>query len=179
MRRSVQALVNGRHCPVWGTVSLERHCSLLGSMSLLELSLEGAQMLVSLKFRTWVCPGSPPVSNALPNKAVSFHLLALTRTSRARVPQVLTAFLARATCIARLLCPWDSSGKDTGVGCHFLFQGIFATQGLTLRLLCLLHWQAGYLPLVLLGKPRQSLILSVHLLWWPAGLVCLRFSLHF
>ena len=25
----------------------------------------------------------------------------------------------------RLLCPWDSPGKNTGVGCHFLLQGIF------------------------------------------------------
>ena len=24
---------------------------------------------------------------------------------------------------ARLLCPWDSSGKNTGVGCHALLQG--------------------------------------------------------
>ena len=31
---------------------------------------------------------------------------------------------------ARLLCPWDSPGKNTGVGCHFLLQGIFPTQGL-------------------------------------------------
>ena len=31
---------------------------------------------------------------------------------------------------ARLLCPWDCPGKDTGVGCHFLLQGIFPTQGL-------------------------------------------------
>ena len=30
---------------------------------------------------------------------------------------------------ARLLCPWDSPGKNTGVGCHFLLQGIFPTQG--------------------------------------------------
>ena len=29
----------------------------------------------------------------------------------------------------RLLCPWDFPGKDTGVGCHFLLQGIFPTQG--------------------------------------------------
>ena len=29
----------------------------------------------------------------------------------------------------RLLCPWDSPGKSTGVGCHFLLQGIFLTQG--------------------------------------------------
>ena len=24
---------------------------------------------------------------------------------------------------ARLLCPWDSPGKNTGVGCHTLLQG--------------------------------------------------------
>ena len=29
---------------------------------------------------------------------------------------------------ARLLRPWDSPGKTTGVGCHFLLQGIFLTQ---------------------------------------------------
>ena len=29
----------------------------------------------------------------------------------------------------RLLCPWDFPGKDTGVLCHFLLQGIFLTQG--------------------------------------------------
>ena len=36
---------------------------------------------------------------------------------------------------ARLLCPWDSPGKNTGVGCHFLLQGIFPTQGSNLGLL--------------------------------------------
>ena len=29
----------------------------------------------------------------------------------------------------RLLCPWDSPGKITGVACHALFQEIFPTQG--------------------------------------------------
>ena len=29
----------------------------------------------------------------------------------------------------RLLHPWDSPGKNTGVGCHFLLQGIFPTEG--------------------------------------------------
>ena len=28
-----------------------------------------------------------------------------------------------------LLCPWDFPGKGTGVGCHFLLQRIFPTQG--------------------------------------------------
>ena len=44
----------------------------------------------------------------------------------------------------RLLCPWDFPGKNTGVGCYFLLQGIFLTQGLNL---CLLHWQVEFLPL--------------------------------
>ena len=39
----------------------------------------------------------------------------------------------------RLLCPWDSPGKSTGVGCHALLQGIFPTLALNLHLLCLLH----------------------------------------
>ena len=30
---------------------------------------------------------------------------------------------------------WDSAGKNTGVGCHFLLQGIFPTQGLNPGLL--------------------------------------------
>ena len=38
---------------------------------------------------------------------------------------------------ARLLCPWDSPEKNTRVGCHALFQGIFQTQGLNPRVLCL------------------------------------------
>jgi len=33
----------------------------------------------------------------------------------------------------RLLCPWNSPGKNTGVGCYFLLQGIFLTQGIFLK----------------------------------------------
>ena len=29
----------------------------------------------------------------------------------------------------RLLCPWNSPGNNIGVGCHFLLQGIFPSQG--------------------------------------------------
>ena len=53
---------------------------------------------------------------------------------------------------ARLLCPWDSLGKNTGEGCHALLQGIFLTQRLNPHFLCLLHWQSGSL-LVLPWKP--------------------------
>ena len=44
---------------------------------------------------------------------------------------------------ARLLCPWDSPGNNTAVGCPFLVQEIFPTQTLTLHLLLgriLYHW---------------------------------------
>ena len=52
-------------------------------------------------------------------------------------------FVILWTVAARLLCPWDSPGKNTGVGFHPLHQGVFPTQGLYL---CLLHWQADSLP---------------------------------
>ena len=35
----------------------------------------------------------------------------------------------------RLPCPWDSPGKNIGVGCHSLLHGIFPTQGLNPGLL--------------------------------------------
>ena len=45
------------------------------------------------------------------------------------------------------------SRQEYGRGYHFLFQGIFPTQGSNPCLLCLLHWQAGSLPLAPPGKP--------------------------
>ena len=53
----------------------------------------------------------------------------------------------------RLLCPWNFPDKNTGVGCHFLLQGIFPIQGLNLGLLRLLHWQADSFTTVPPGKP--------------------------
>ena len=44
----------------------------------------------------------------------------------------------------RLLCPLVFPGKNPGVGCHFLLQGIFLTQGLNP---CLMHWRADFLRL--------------------------------
>ena len=63
----------------------------------------------------------------------------------------------------RLLCPWYFSGKNTGVGCHFLFQGIFLTQESNqclLHLLHLLHWQVDSLPQSHLGSPYEQIIHS-------------------
>ena len=54
---------------------------------------------------------------------------------------------------SRLLCPLNLPGNNTGVGCHFLLQGIFLTQGSNLSLFCLLHWQVDSFPLCHLGSP--------------------------
>ena len=47
----------------------------------------------------------------------------------------------------RLLCPWDSPGKNTGVGHHAFLQGFFPAQGSNPYLLHSLHWQEDSLPL--------------------------------
>ena len=64
-----------------------------------------------------------------------------------------------------LLCLWDSPGKNTGVGCHALFQGIFQPRDQTCDSY-LLHWRAGFLPLVLPGKPLSLTSLA---LIFPGG----------
>ena len=64
----------------------------------------------------------------------------------------------------RILCPCNFPGKNTGVGFHFLLQGIFPTQESNL---CLLHWQEDSLPLNHQGGPwcvcRLLLCLSYYL----------------
>ena len=47
----------------------------------------------------------------------------------AQLCPILCDPMDRGAC-TRLLCPRDFLGKSTGVGCHFLLQGIFPTQGL-------------------------------------------------
>ena len=43
----------------------------------------------------------------------------------------------------RLPHPWDSVGKNAGVGCHALLRVMVQVQGLHLYLLHLQHWKAG------------------------------------
>ena len=65
-------------------------------------------------------------------------------------------FVVPQTVACQALCPWNFPGKNTGVGCRFLLQGIFPTQRWNLCLLCLLHWQADSLPLTPPGKPMYA-----------------------
>ena len=55
-------------------------------------------------------------------------------------------------------CPWNFQSKNTGVGCHFLLQGIFLTQKSNPSLLSLLHWQEDSLPRAPPGKPARIII---------------------
>ena len=61
--------------------------------------------------------------------------------------------LCPTLCGPRDCSPPDFSANGIfGVGCHFLLQGIFLTQGLNSRLL---HWQADSFPLVPPGKRSE------------------------
>ena len=58
----------------------------------------------------------------------------------------------------RLLCPWHSPGKNTGVGCHVLLQGNFLIQELNPCLLNLLHCRQIPYPVSQLGSPIFNII---------------------
>ena len=59
----------------------------------------------------------------------------------------------------RLLCPWDSPGNNTGVGCHAHFRGIFLTQGPNSHLLL----SSGFFTTEPPEKPLSSFTLSINL----------------
>ena len=75
---------------------------------------------------------------------------------------------------ARLLCPWDSPGKNTGVGCHFLFLGkMLVGDKTTFKYICR-NWP--FLPMNFKVKEsiRRSVVsnsLQPHGLW-PTRLLC-------
>ena len=57
----------------------------------------------------------------------------LGQTSYSVKVKVIVAQSCPTLC-TRLLCPWNSPNKNTGVGYHSLLQGIFLTQGSNPRL---------------------------------------------
>ena len=67
------------------------------------------------------------------------------------------------------LCPWIFPGKNTGVGCHSLLQGIFPTQGLNLGLL---HCVGRFFTVC---ATREGTPNTLHL-WWNSSQVCILFT---
>ena len=93
-------------------------------------------------------PGSPALqADSLPTELQGnpIPILLFTEdTGKRNVTLVPSPHLFKS----RLLCPWNSPGKNTGVGCHSLPQGIFPVQESNLSLLhcrqilyCLSHQQ--------------------------------------
>ena len=61
---------------------------------------------------------------------------------------------------ARLLCPWDSPDRNTGVGCHVLLQRVFPTQEWNPCLLCPTYYGWILYSLSHWGSPNTYLTLS-------------------
>ena len=85
------------------------------------------------------------------NKSMSYSYLRYTEWNVC-TQSCLTLLLPFGLQPTRLLCPWNFPGKNTkvsshsllqntGVGCHFLLQGLFLTQGSNP---CLLHWAGKF-----------------------------------
>ena len=64
----------------------------------------------------------------------------------------------------RLLCPWDSPGKNTGVGCHFLLQCVKVKSLSRVQLLATPSWTAAYQAPPSMGVFRQEYWSGVPLL---------------
>ena len=97
------------------------------------------------------------------------------KTWQSTIPQAKCCVCV-CVCVCMLSCIWlfatpwivacqallsmEFLGKNTGVGCHFLHQGIFLTQASKPSLLHLLHWQADSLIL----SHLKSQVFSIHYL---------------
>ena len=63
------------------------------------------------------------------HEIICVQLLKIVRKKESEVLRCVQLFATLWTvACTRLLRPWDFLGKNTGVGCHFLLQGIFLTQ---------------------------------------------------
>ena len=80
----------------------------------------------------------PKVAAGRPSKVI-FYKLGLSIYFYPYAPVCMLSrlnhvWLCATQWTAALQAPWDSPGKNTGVGCHTLLQGIFPTVGLSLGL---------------------------------------------
>ena len=110
------------------------------------LSLPGHLFLLSLVF-----------SEALLTIGSAFPWPCTLSPMPACLPRPVRLFVTLWSVARRApLSLWDFPGKNTGVGCHFFFQGIFPTQGSNPGLLCLLHGRQDSWPLEALVRLSPS-----------------------
>ena len=66
---------------------------------------------------------------------ISLHYIYVFIYMYMEVPVMSDSLGPYGPSLARLLCPWDSPGKNTRVDFHAFLQGIFPTQGSNLGLM--------------------------------------------
>ena len=110
-------------------------------------------------FIVWATGKPSHLGNTYPNKN---ELLLHSHCVCAWLLSVMCDTLWPHRLAYQALCPWDSPGKKSGMGCHFFLQRIFLTQGSNPSLLCFLQWQADSLPL---APPKKS----NNKCWWWCG----------
>ena len=137
---------------VWYSISWRIFQNLLLPTLPLGNSWTYSRFLTSIPFCSLplVAFSAPPLPASVYSVPASFHFQILPTLC------MLSCFSCVRFCAiqwtARILCPLDSPGKNTGVGFYALLQGIFPTQELNHCLLGLPHWLACSLSLVPPGK---------------------------
>ena len=109
----------------------------------------------------WALPNTEPKTDSLPNQ-----LLLLSHCSRVRL------CVTPQTAATRLPRPWDSPGKNTGVGCHFLLQCMKSEKWKWIAQLCPTlsdPWTATYQAPPSMGFSRQSTGVGCHCLLRTRG----------
>ena len=97
------------------------------------LSIANSQSLLKLMSMESVTPSNHLILCASGNtelKSFQTHIFICMQLYACLLSHFSRAGLSATLWLpTRLSCPWDSQGKNTGVGCHTLLQGIFLTQG--------------------------------------------------
>ena len=153
----------------------ESGCTILHLGEIHQILLLGWENLsyeISLRKRTWESPQTVTwrqtqcnVKKSATNTDFRYLFWGKENTCSISSLRSIITFLGSCVCAqsdslqpyglqpTRVLCPWNFSGKNTRAACHFFLQDIFSTQGSTLCLLHLLHWQVDSLPLCHLRVP--------------------------
>ena len=142
------------HCQIPGTWQQAINCYCSVSQSCLTLRPHGLQhaRLPCLSPSPGVCSNSCPLSrwchptisssaspfSSCPQSTDIYWICVYVYVQQCQVLGCFCLFSHSVVSDSLWPCPWDSPGRNIKVGCHFLLQGIFPTQGLNL---CLLHYR--------------------------------------
>ena len=129
-------------CSPWGCKELDMTEWLYWTELNFEIRENGAQAhtltYLSYLYSLWYFRSNPKEKEFWTESQVSFFpslVPMLSCFSRVRL------FVILWTAVDQLLCPWDSPGKNTGVGCHVLLQGSSRPGDWTHICLHLLHFR--------------------------------------